>query len=183
MLRWLSSNTACTPFLQANNEVKNEPIWFHHSKLAAARPMFEVQMLEFANRYILQVKFVALRAADPEYPDIPIVNLTTLENRQLCVAITTCGLCIIGDSHDSLAGLSHVTSNDSSDQPDPSRSHGHVKLSQQVSIASAVYDEVNIKYYETIYSLLDDISPMYRGAFCSELSDKLLLLQQSQGNN
>ena len=130
-----------------------------------------------------QVKYVALRPADPEFPDVPLVNITTLENRELCVAVTTCGLCIIGHSHDSLEGLSFVTRDHPSDHADQSRSHGHVKLSQQVSIASVIHDEVNVQYYETIYSLLDAVSPMYRGAFCSELSDKLMMLQQSQDSN
>jgi hypothetical protein len=73
-----------------------------------------------------------------------------------------------------------VTRDQPANQDDQSRSHGHVKLSQQVSVASVIHEEVNVQYYETIYSLLDDVSPMYRGAFCSELSDKLLMLQQSQ---
>ena len=129
------------------------------------------------------MKYVALRPADPEFPDIPLVNLTTLEDRQFCVAITTCGLCIIGHAHDLLEGLAHVTRDLPRDQADQDRKHGHVKLSQQVSIASAVFEEVNVQYYETIYSLLDAVSPMYRAAFCSELSDKLLVLQQSQNDN
>ena len=131
----------------------------------------------------LQVKYVALRPADTEFPDVPLVNLTTLEERELCVAITTCGLCIIGHSHDCLEGLAHVTRDYIRDQDESSRPRNHVKLSQQVSIASAVYDEDIVQYYETIYSLLDDVSPMYREAFCSELSDKLLLLQRSQEQN
>lgn len=130
---------------------------------------------------------MSLRSPDPNSPDVPIVNLTTLENRQLCVAVTTCGLCIVGNAHDSLDGLPHVAQNPTvTDSPEPAETaqKTHVKLSQQVSISSAVFVEAMlVQYHETIYSLLDDVSPMYRAAFCSELTDKLMLLQRSQEDN
>ena len=57
----------------------------------------------------LQVKYVSLRSPDPSFPDTPLVNLTTLENRDYCVAITSCGLCVVGHAHDSLEGLCNIT--------------------------------------------------------------------------
>ena len=119
------------------------------------------------------------------------MNLTTLENRHYCVAVTSCGLCLIGHAHDAVEGLSlitrdHMSSSDNvtSSSADVTSSSGNVvspkgqvKFSQQVSFVSEGDEE---RYYETIYSLLDDISPMYRGAFCNELSSKLLLLKQHQ---
>lgn len=35
-------------------------------------------------------------------------------------------------------------------------------------------------YYETPYSLLDNLSPLYRKQFCSSLAAKLEVLQQQQ---
>ena len=123
------------------------------------------------------MKYTCLRAPDSNHPGIPLINITTLEDRELCVAVTSCGLCIIGQTHDSLDGLNHVIQSRGHDNSPPD---DHVKLSQQVSLASQGDDD-HVRVYETIYSLLDDISPKYRSAFCSELSYKLLELQKLQG--
>jgi hypothetical protein len=41
-------------------------------------------------------------------------------------------------------------------------------------------EDSNYEYFETIYSLLDSVSPQYRNSFGKSLMDKLKLLSESQ---
>ena len=145
------------------------------------------------------MKYVELIEPTEAYPDIPLINLTTLECDEYCIAITQYGLCIVGHAHNHFTGLPSSTkcasqnscidlqqfsstdniSEDQSDtelaSPAPIRKP-HARINHQVSLAA----DLQHSYYETIYSLLDTISPMYRQAFFSQLSSKLILLQQHQ---
>ena len=85
---------------------------------------------------------------------MPLVNLTTLENIEMCIAVTVRGLCIVGNKHDSFPVL---------DELELSKNVRRVEVERQN----------DIKFYETIHMLLDSMSPLYRSAFFSELSLKL----------
>ena len=99
------------------------------------------------------VKYVGIRESSN---GIPLINLTTLEEKEVCVAVTVNGLCIVGDKHDCFSGLLDLLSE-------------KLEESSQVSTDS----KSCINMYENIHTLLDNFSPLYRDRFASELYEKL----------
>eukprot|EP00116_Pleurobrachia_bachei_P011233 sb/3471495/ len=110
-------------------------------------------------RITSKVKYVKVR--DSSY-GVPLVNLTTLENSEMCIAVTVCGLCIAGNKHDFFPVL---------DELELSKNVKRVEIEKHNDQLSV--NNCDIKFYETIHTLLDSVSTLYRSAFCSELSLKL----------
>ena len=113
---------------------------------------------------LFQVKYVKVR--DSSY-DVPLVNLTTLENSEMCIAVTVCGLCIVGNKHDFFPVL---------DEMELLKNVNRVEIERQNKRLSL--NHCNIQFYETIHMLLDSVSTLYRSAFCSELSLKLANIEK-----
>ncbi|OXU22828.1 hypothetical protein TSAR_013605 [Trichomalopsis sarcophagae] len=78
------------------------------------------------------------------------LNLTTLEGLEFCVRLSPQGFSIVGNRH-------NCTDNAKNDSEDDDG-----------------------EYYETIYSLLNVISPQYRNSFGNSLLDRLQRLSESQ---
>ena len=100
------------------------------------------------------------------FPDIPLLNLTTLEEEKFCIAITTLGLLIVGQDHNKVEGLSVLKSD--------------IVGKEQKIMPQGSLNNSDAAFFESIYSLLDSISPAYRSAFCGELCSKLLQFQGDQ---
>lgn len=90
----------------------------------------------------LHVKQVNLSEILPSTNQLIYFNVTTLENKNYCIELSSVGFRIVGSDYD------------------------------------LVDCKSNSKYYETPYSLLNEISEMYQTSFGNALLEKLKNIQQ-----
>lgn len=101
------------------------------------------------------VKHIETSSVLPSTETNIYINVTTFEDQQYCVHVSSAGFRIVSNSYDTI-------DEDKSEMPDGDD------------------EEAAKDIYETPYALLDKISPSYVQSFGNQLTKQLLSLQQMQ---
>jgi len=111
--------------------------------------------------------------------DVAYINVETREGNHYCLELTEAGLRVGGARSETVFGVLFLSLNSFKSLQRLMVSNSFL-LKQVVGYAfDQVNEDLNTPYYETVYSLLDTLSPGYREAFGNALLQRLERLQQN----